>query len=363
MADLQNIPQDQTLITLISEALNTLPEVQVKSVVLAAPFCPGSEIRADFEVRLEVRGHPLRLLIVEKNYASPRDVLSFARKLHASLPDSEATPCLPMLIAPALPMSSREILREQQIAYGDSGGSLYLPFAGALFYIDKPVPKSARRNTRNVYKGKAAHVLHTLLHAPDRAWHVNEMALEAGVFPSTVHDVFQILEEHLWVERRGKGPEGVRLLRDPGAILNAWREEYSLKQYDVRSFYGWSQTPAGLRAALDSAMEEAKAEYTLTLSSGAELVAPFVTTVEKLSVLVSETMPFSLISDRLKLEPVEEGANIHFYLSKTRAPFLYRRRVQEVWVASDIQLYLDLWASPARGKEQAEHLRKEKLSF
>ena len=363
MVYIQNISQEQSLITLISDALETLPEVQVKSVAAEVPYHPRTGKQADFEVLLEVRGQLLRLLIEEKRYASPRDVLSLARQLHASLPQAEEVSCLPMLIAPALPMSSREILRQEQVAYGDSGGSLYLAVAGALFYIDKPVPKSPSRNARNIYKGKAAQVLHTLLHAPDRAWHVNEMAQESGVFPSTVHDVFQILEENLWVERQGRGPEGVRLLRDPGALLNSWREKYSLKEYEMRSFHAWSQTPAGLRTSLDSALEEANAEYALTMSSGAELVAPFVTSVAKLSVLVSETLSFAVISKRLKLEPVQEGANLHFYLTKSGAPFLHRRRVQDTWVASDIQLYLDLWASPARGKEQAEHLRKEKLSF
>ena len=231
---------NEPLITVVSEALQALPEVCMKSVVKEPRLQEG---RPDFEMLLEVRGEPLRLLIEEKKAAYPRDVFAMTRQLSPHANGTTEIPTLPMLIAPALPLSSREILRKEHVAYGDSGGSLYLAFAGALFYIDKPVPRSPVRKALNIYKGKAAQVLHTLLSAPDRVWHVNEMAQEAGVVSSTVHDVFAILEEQLWVERKGKGPEVVRVLREPGALLNAWRDEYSLKQYEFAAYYGMGKDP------------------------------------------------------------------------------------------------------------------------
>jgi hypothetical protein len=155
----------------------------------------------------------------------------------------------------------------------------------------------------------------------------------------------------------------VRFLREPAALLNAWREEHSLKRYQVRSFFGWAQSPALLRRNVVKALEEAGTEYALTLSSGAELVAPFVTGIEKVSVLVPNNSTWDVVIRNGKFEPTDEGSNINFFVSKTRSPFLERRQLQDIWVASDIQLYLDLWASPARGKEQAEHLRKERLAF
>ena len=361
MAHTENITLREPLITVVSEALQALPEVCLKSME-REPSAPVS--RPDFEIQLEVRGHPLRLLVEEKKAAAyPRDVFAMVRQAASFVVGSGEIPTLPMVIAQALPMSSREILRNENVAYGDSSGSLFLSFAGALFYIDKPVPRSPIRKALNIYKGKTTQVLHALLSTPKRSWHVNELALESGVVPSTVHQVFQVLEEQLWMERKGRGPEVVRVLRDPCALLNAWRDEHSLKQYDVRSYYGWSQTPLAFRNSLSAALEEAHAEYALTLSSGAELVAPFVTSVEKLSVLLPDTFSLRPIIERAKLEPVEDGANVHFYLSKNKTPFLKRRQIDETWVAGDIQLYLDLWASPARGKEQAEHLRKERLSY
>ena len=49
--------------------------------------------------------------------------------------------------------------------------------------------------------------------------------------------------------------------------------------------------------------------------------------------------------------------------ARDEALFLYRQKVDDLWIASDIQLYLDLWVSLGRGREQAEHLRREKIGF
>ena len=344
----------------VSTTLQALPHVRMTSVAAEAQ---ATESGADFEILLEIRGHPLRLLVHEKRYAYPRDIHALIRQLTFPCSRKSETPCLPMLVTPALPMSSREILREANIAYADSSGSLYLAFGESLFYVDRPVPHIPIRKIFNIYKGKTVQVLHVLLAMPERPWHIGELAAEAGVAPSLVHKVFQILEDQLWMERIGQGPKVVRLLRDPGALLNAWRAEHSLKQYDFLSYYGWAQTPHALRNALSSALEEMGSEYALTLSSGAEFVAPFVTGVEKLSLLVPNTVPIQQIRERLKFQPVDAGANVQFFVTKHEAPLLRRRRIDNIWVASDIQLYLDLWASPARGKEQAEHLCRERLSF
>jgi len=41
--------------------------------------------------------------------------------------------------------------------------------------------------------------------------------------------------------------------------------------------------------------------------------------------------------------------------------FFGKRRLGGLWVASDVQLYLDLYDYPVRGREQAEHLYNRHL--
>jgi len=39
------------------------------------------------------------------------------------------------------------------------------------------------------------------------------------------------------------------------------------------------------------------------------------------------------------------------------------QEVEDLWVVSDIQLYLDLYGYPVRGREQAEHLYGKRLKM
>jgi hypothetical protein len=41
--------------------------------------------------------------------------------------------------------------------------------------------------------------------------------------------------------------------------------------------------------------------------------------------------------------------------------FYGKRRIGGLWMASDLQLYLDLYDYPLRGREQAEHLFERRL--
>src|SRR5207237_8708923 len=112
---------------------------------------------------------------------------------------------------------------------------------------------------------------------PKREWHVTEMAEEAEVSAYTVHHVFTNLEKQAIMERHGKGPESIRVLAKPGELLDAWEENYSYKQYNFLNFYKWTQSQESLRDEVAKALESKKINQALTLRTGAQLVAPFVT--------------------------------------------------------------------------------------
>jgi hypothetical protein len=49
--------------------------------------------------------------------------------------------------------------------------------------------------------------------------------------------------------------------------------------------------------------------------------------------------------------------------AKSAGELLFRRQMIEIWLASSIQVYLDLMRSEGRAKEMAEHLRREMIKF
>jgi len=272
---------------------------------------------------------------------------------------------VPLVAAPAISEAGRELLRRHKLGYWDTGGSVYIDLPWAFYWIDRPAPAGQQRVLRSVYRGSAAQVLHALLLDPRRRWHVSELASRAQVSLSTVHQVCTFLEEQLWMDKEGKGPRSVRVLHQPGALLDAWASAHSLAEYEARRFHRWARQFDELLRSLTDALADLGVEHALTLGSGAQLVAPYGTGAEHGWVLLPASAASRLdeIARAAELQRVDEGETVSFLLTRDRSPLLFRRQVQDYWVASDVQLYLDLWAWPQRGKEQARHLRAERLGY
>ena len=60
---------------------------------------------------------------------------------------------------------------------------------------------------------------------------------------------------------------------------------------------------------------------------------------------------------------VNEGANLAVIETKSAGELLFRQQVGGVWLASPIQVYLDLLRGEGRAKEMAQHLRRERIRF
>lgn len=333
------------------------------------------EGRLDLVAEAEVNGRPVHIIVEAKHSVYPRDVRAAADQLRAlaarfserfdGRSGSAERSAVPLLAVPSLSPGSRALLRREGIGYWDSGGSLYVRLPWALFYVDRPAPKGAQRRATAVYRGRSAQVLHALLLEPERWWGVRELAAHAEVSPYTVHQVFTFLEAQLWAEKRGEGPGPgvVRRLTEPGALLDAWAQAHSLKAYVAHHFHAWTPSPAILREQVTKVLHSHGVEYGLTLASGAALVAPFGTETDRLTLVVPASVSIAGVADAAGLRPVDNGESIVLYATRNWSPLLFRRRINDTWVVSDVQLYLDLWDYPKRGKEQARHLRTERLGY
>ncbi|MBF6613854.1 MAG: hypothetical protein IVW55_12070 [Chloroflexi bacterium] len=345
-------------------ALDNLPGVEIRSVEPEPLGANKSPV--DVGLLADIKGRPALILIEVKALVYPRDARAAAwqAKMVSYADDSTPTkPTVHMIAAPAISRSSRELLRDEGLAYWDQSGSLYLEVPWAFYFVDRSKQGKSERPIRNIYRGSTAQVLHAMLIEPDRRWHVQELAEIAGVSPSTVHEVFTFLENQLWAEKVGSGPSTVRTLTKPGALLDAWAGEHSLKQYKTRRFYRWVQSRGKLKSDTLKLLHDDGMDYALTLASGAEYVAPYTTSIDNLHILVPETADITTLAERGGLKPVESGENITFLVSSERSPLMFRQHLEDTDIADNIQLYLDLWAWPRRGKEQAEHLRSSKIGY
>jgi hypothetical protein len=98
--------------------------------------------------------------------------------------------------------------------------------------------------------------------------------------------------------------------------------------------------------------------YAVTLGAAASLVAPFVRSTD---VYVYATGDEKIIIKELGLTPVDFGGNVHIVEPYDEGVLFGRRSIDGVTAVSDVQLYLDLYNHPSRGREQAEFLRKKRM--
>ena len=57
------------------------------------------------------------------------------------------------------------------------------------------------------------------------------------------------------------------------------------------------------------------------------------------------------------------GENVILRMTDERWPLMQRQERDGLAVASDVQLYLDLMASPRRGRELAQRIREQRLRW
>lgn len=351
---------ERELINQFLAALRSLPEVQAELERAGAP-------ELDAQLALDVAGKPVHALVELRKVVYPRDVRQLVwriRDLARQQPAGESGEALPVLIAESISPGAKELLHAERVGYYDSGGSLYLPARGAYLYVDRPPPKSLSRSMRSLFTGRRAQVLHGLLVRHQDWFGVKVLAEQTLVSPATASQVLTEMERFDWLESRGQGPSKQRHLREPAALLDAWAKELSsIRPPALRRYFVPAMKPDGLMERLGQVCEAHNVDYAVSFESAAQRYAPFLSAVSQVRCrLLAGSVGDAAIAD-LGARVVSEGANLAVIEAKSAGDLLFRERVGGVWLASPIQVYLDLLRGEGRAKEMAEHLRRERIGF
>lgn len=356
---------ERQLITSFVDALRELPEVE-------ADLDHWESTRQgdrgyDARVDLHVAGKSFVLLIEAKKAVFPRDVRQVLWQFReASLGRSAGQGDEPfsLLVAESISPGAKELLRSERVGYYDSGGSLYLPARGAYLYIDKPPPKTQAKSMRSLFSGRRAQVLHALL-VRHRDWFgVTDLAQQAMVSPATASQVLSELERFDWLMARGQGPAKERHLREPSALLDAWAQQLAtLRPPIVRRYYVPGTKADALEARVGQVFDAHDVAYAISHEAAAQRYAPFLSGVSQVRARVLSGANADAAIGDLNARLVSEGANFGVIEAKSPGELLFREQVGGLWLASPIQIYLDLLRGEGRSKEMAEHFRKERIGF
>lgn len=319
------------------------------------------------KVDLRVRDQSFVLLIEARKAVFPRDVRQviwqFREAGHARSTGQGEAP-LSFLVAESISPGAKELLRSELVGYYDSGGSLFLPAPGAYLYIDKPPPKILARSVRSLFSGRRAQVLHTLL-VHHRDWFgVTALAQRAMVSPATVSQVLTELERFEWLESRGQGPSKQRHLREPAALLDEWaRQVASIRPLNLRRYFVPGEKADTLPMRVSEAFDARNLHYAISHEAAAQIHAPFLSHVSQVRVRVLIGANVNVAISDVGARAVNEGANLVIIDAKSPGELLFRERIDRLWLASPIQIYLDLLRGQGRSKEVAEHFRKERIGL
>ena len=348
------------------EALRGLPGVQAESGSLIQPGAPdrGYDVRVD----LSAGGKSVTLMIEVKKTLYPRDVRQTLWRFQALAqrwPNSaEERQTLFFLVAQSISPGAKDLLKDERVGYYDSGGSLFLPARDIYVYVDKPPPKTLSKTIRSLYSGRRAQVLHVLLMRHGEWFGVKEVAEQAQVSPATASQVLTELERFDWVVSRGQGPAKERDLREPSALLDAWAEQLTVMRPPAMQRYFVSSVRAeGLVQKFAEVCAAQKVEYAITHEAAGQRYAPFLSVVSQVRCRVMASAAADGALGALDAHVVDRGANLVIIEAKSSGELLLRELVDGIWLASPVQVYLDLIRGEGRAREMAKHLRQERLGF
>lgn len=315
----------------------------------------GAKGPGDLVLRVDEAGRTRRLVCEIKAVGEPRYLAQAITTLSLALRKDPRS--YPVVIAPHIGPEGERLCREAGVGYLDLTGNAYLRFDGIL--VDRksgaPAPR-ARARLRRLFSPRSSRILRVLLEQPRAEWTLTRLAGDAAVSLRTAHLVINALAEKLFVTKR----RGAIRLEQPGALLDLWAENYRMDVHRQHTFYTFARDLRALAARLTAHGATTNEEIALTLHTGAALVAPFVRPAD-LHVYVQGDL------DRLvravDLRPVESGGTVHLLEPYDAGVFYRVQTIKGIRVVCNTQLYLDLINYPARGREQAEVLRRQRLGY
>ena len=311
--------------------------------------------KADFLITLNIKGKENFLICELKSSGSPSHVLPAVMQLKAIEQEG-----YPVVIAPYISQRSAEICRQNNVGFIDTEGNAFLAFDNIL--IDRRVKERVnieKKEITQIFSPRATRIIRVLLeNVKKERWLISDLAKEADVSIGYTSDVLGALSNQGYIEKQKR--KGFQL-KEKAGLLDRWSSAYAFSQNNIFNLYSLNKDYPAIFKKIAVVSKELNLESALTLHSAASLVAPYVARFSDIYLYIEGDI--ALWKKKLDLRDVEAGANFYLVSPYDKGVFYGSREVKGVPVVGNIQLYLDLFKYPARGKEQAQYLRQKLIGF
>lgn len=264
-------------------------------------------------------------------------------------------PDVDLIVVDRAPPGLREAAEKTGLSYLDLNGGGRVVAAG-LVYMAPPHPAARARESRSSpFAPKSSRVVRTLLSDPHNRWRLSDVAALSHLNPGNVHRALAALVDRGVVER----DENAYLVADAGSLLEAWADQHQRPRERV-----WAPCEGDLRGCVRDLLAKLGANAAVSGEMAAEELAPYLPAetaivhchdAEAFAALVTAedepSLAFGAPRGRILVDLADEGYGA-FGSKRNGLP-----------LASPAQVYVDLAADRGRGREAAEHLRREALRF
>ena len=220
---------------------------------------------------------------------------------------------------------------------------------------EQPVKSEQKKEQlTNLFAKKAADIIRVLLVRYPKTWTMRDLTKESGAALGYTSRVSKTLIRQRLALRASARSE-LKIMA-PQDLLKRWATfsnfvanttfvEYYSNEEDIGKF-------------LSRFKDRERKEYALTGLAGALLVEPIVRPTNTHIYVKRETDAIEWANE-LGLMPIEENGNVKFAIAASDGFFYGAQEINGIRVVSDIQLYVDLYNYPARGREAADELYKK----
>ena len=341
-----NIMREKEIINELEKSLKTLiPIPGLKIIIESTPVRQW-----DVVAKFDYQGLCFDIIV---EVVATNSLPVFQNKINKLKSPAAEEFAAPVLAAPYLSPERQALCRDSGIFFVDLSGNVYIAYRS--FYIERvgfPNKYPEKRQRRGPFSDKASLILRELLKNSNRQWGIRELAQKLALDPGYVSRMAKSLEESGYVARSNRKLN----IRSPKEILEDWVRVYDLKKNELNPFFIQASSVNSILQHLRKLKIARKMKYALSVQAGASLVAPHAV-YKEVHLYVENRQGIQHFIKELDLRSAPQGANLVLMLPYYKHSVFYDfREINGLRVVSDIQLYLDLYSYPVRGREQAAYL-------
>ncbi|MFH1857075.1 MAG: type IV toxin-antitoxin system AbiEi family antitoxin [Candidatus Omnitrophota bacterium] len=207
---------------------------------------------------------------------------------------------------------------------------------------------------------KATIVIRAMLSQPNRKWVARDFEKEFGVGRARAAAVLSELRKKGFVGGISSGRLAYSVLQNKEEVIEEWLKFYKFERNESYLYYSVHEDVLSCLKSYFTSKNQKQA-YALTLHTGANLITNYVNTPTVYCYLAANNFKDASLDLRqtLDLKELKTGGNFCLIKPYYKTGIFFNTQIIKGYnIVSNLQLYLDLYNFPQRGRDHAEYLLK-----